>query len=513
MSRRIAFVNFASLEWGAPGGAVLLVENGMIRKIGKPSLLSEGDWLEIDLGGRFLTAGFIDAHCHFLHSGLQMMRPSLRGIFSLGQAVEKLESGEGQEEWLQAVDFEAETAPEAVFSLLNRAFPSRPAVLYRADWHGCYVNRCALLQLNLPGALRCGSVASGYFSGKANLWLQKYLVDRLGDADRDRAFKAVSELAFSRGVTAVHALEGGEGWGYGDPEYLLRERRGGPRIVLYPQTVNLSWPLSRGIPRIGGCLLLDGSIGSRTAAIRGFYADAPDRAGELYFSDRALGSFVGRSHRAGLQLAFHAIGDRAVRQILLCYRDALKRDPRSDHRHRIEHCELAGDEELALAAELGVYFSVQPSFDYFWGGPGRLYEKRLGRERAASANRFRAYLNAGIRLGGGSDFDVTPLDPLLGIYAAVNHSDSRQRLTAAEALRLFTSWNAGLSFDEHRFGRLAEGMKADLAVLSGDVLSCAPEKIGEVKVDMTFLEGHCVYGGHIPAFSSSRQERSLPDKK
>jgi predicted amidohydrolase YtcJ len=146
-------------------------------------------------------------------------------------------------------------------------------------------------------------------------------------------------------------------------EVILRERENLPvRTVICFQFTDVQRALDWGLPRIGGCLYVDGAYGEHTAALLEPYTDDPAAKGVLYFSDEELSSFVGRAHRAGLQISMHAIGDAAIEQLLNAYEQALQDHTRSDHRHRIEHSSLPTAGHIERVARLGVALAMQPNF-------------------------------------------------------------------------------------------------------------------------------------------------------
>jgi predicted amidohydrolase YtcJ len=221
-----------------------------------------------------------------------------------------------------------------------------------------------------------------------------------------------------------------------------------------------------GASRIGGCVLIDGSFGSHTAALLADYSDLPGSRVRLYFSDAELEAFLNEADAAGLQTAVHAIGDRAVDQVVRCYEQILTGNPgcRGNLRHRIEHAELLSAELIERIARLGFILGVQPAFEHFWGGPGRMYERRLGR-RFRDTNPYRQLADRNVALSGGSDAPITPIDPQLGIRSAVGHPVAEHRLTPLEACRLFTDRAAFALGCDVRKGSLTIGCDADFLVL------------------------------------------------
>jgi hypothetical protein len=263
-------------------------------------------------------------------------------------------------------------------------------------------------------------------------------------------------------------------------------------IVLYWQTMHVDAVRALGLPRIGGCIWVDGDMGPHTAALKQPYADQPCSCGQLYISDERLQQFVREANAANLQIALHAVGDAAVEQVLRAYRHALTDHPRTDHRLRVEHFEIYDDDLLREAKALGVFVAIQPAFDGYFGGIQE-NARFLGGERAQRADAIATFDRHGIPSGGGSDSTVTPLGPLYGMHCAVNHTNARERVSAERALRLWTIDNARLAFEETQKGTIAPGKLADLAVLDADPLQVDPLTIKDIGVAMTIREGDITY--------------------
>ncbi|MBM4046080.1 MAG: amidohydrolase family protein [Planctomycetes bacterium] len=304
---------------------------------------------------------------------------------------------------------------------------------------------------------------------------------------RYEAIRLAAQRAAEKGVTTVHALEGGNR----DDEPELRCLMAGDlpvRVVPYPITEDVEWVKSLGLPRIGGCLLLDGAIEAHTAALFEPYADAPGELGKLYHTREELAQFVRSAHDAGLQIAVHAVGERAIQQFLDVLEPVLVRSPR-DHRHRIEHFIVPTADQIARVARLGVAVCAQPTFERLWGGEQGGFARRLGPSRMKRTTPLRSLLDAGALVAGGSDSYVSPLDPLLGIHSAVNHPNPAQRLTVPEALRLFTLHAARIAFEDHLKGSLEVGKLADFVVLARNPLVVAPNRLKDLEVLKTYVGG------------------------
>lgn len=247
-------------------------------------------------------------------------------------------------------------------------------------------------------------------------------------------------------------------------------------------------------------LLTDGSFGGRSALLSESYADDPGNSGIALFTGEQLKDLVTLAHRAGMQVAAHAIGDKAIADILDVYREVQQEHPRDDPRFRVIHASLATPELLDRFEEQGILADVQPCFI-----PSDLpfIEIRLGKARASSAYCFKNFLRKGIPVGGSSDCPVEDYRPLMGIHAAVNRRGfdgkpdegwlPRQKLTLYEALHLYTMGSAYNAFEEGIKGSIAAGKLADLVILSDNIEKVNPERIKDLRVEKTIVGGRIVY--------------------
>jgi predicted amidohydrolase YtcJ len=210
----------------------------------------------------------------------------------------------------------------------------------------------------------------------------------------------------------------------------------------------------------------------------------------MLYTEKKLDRLVTKAHKADLQLAIHAIGDRTIEAVLKVYEKALRKHPRKDHRHRIEHCSVLNPELIRKMKELNLIASVQPHFvaSDFW------VTDRVGKHRARWVFPFKTLMKEGLTVVSGSDCPVEPINPILGIWAAAaRKSFPEERLTTKEALKTYTVNAAYASFDEDKRGTIVAGKLADLTLLSEDVLKIPPEEIKNVKVEMTIVDGKVVY--------------------
>jgi predicted amidohydrolase YtcJ len=245
---------------------------------------------------------------------------------------------------------------------------------------------------------------------------------------------------------------------------------------------------------------VDGSLGSTTALFYEPYVDAPDTKGLMVTPEDSLRKWIGAADSAGLQVAVHAIGDRANGVILDIYDSLAQAHGPRDRRFRIEHAQHLRPSDIQRIARSGVIASMQP---YHAIDDGRWAEKRIGPERIKTTYAFRSLLDAGAHLAFGSDWTVAPLDPILGIYAAVTRRtlDGKhpegwvpdQKITVEEALRAYTTGNAYGVFAERKRGMLKPGYLADVTVLSQDLTAIPPEKIEHVSVQATVVGGKIAF--------------------
>jgi predicted amidohydrolase YtcJ len=247
----------------------------------------------------------------------------------------------------------------------------------------------------------------------------------------------------------------------------------------------------------------DGSLGSTTAWFFEPYSDAPNTSGipspELLHPEEMYEE-MRDADRAGLQLAVHAIGDRAIRAILDMFERLEREDGISERRLRIEHAQHLSPADVPRFAKLHVVASMQP---YHAIDDGRWADKRIGPERVKTTYAFRSLLDSGAVLAFGSDWFVAPINPLVGIYAAVTrrtldgkHPDGwvpQQRISVAEAVHAYTVGAAYASLEDGIKGSIEPGKLADLVVLSEDIFHIDPVEIQDVKVDITIFDGRVIF--------------------
>ena len=499
--------DIVTMDANNPVVEAVSVRNGCIEQAGPMSVVQSSMGPEtrvFELGGRCMVPGFYDSHTHFVQTGLGKLGVDFGRTSSheqmLEQIREKTRTLQPKELLLGAGLDELKLREKRYPPLeeLDKVTPDRPVWINRVDSHSCMVNSVFLTLLDMDaisgGVDRdSGGQVTGVLRQDANFKAKKVATDMIPAEKRKEALKIAADAAVRRGVTTINAMEGGELFNDKDAEALLKYQDSvAIDLVLFWQTTRVETVLEHGLKRLGGCIALDGSFGSRTAALLEPYSDDPSTRGVLYFSDQKLENLVASAHKEGLQITFHAIGDRAIEQVITVYEKVQKHHPREGARHRIEHFELPTPDHIERAARLGLICSVQPAFEYFWGGSG-MYGIRMGEERARRTNPFRSILDAGVILLGGSDSDVTPIDPLIGIQGAVTHSTPEHRITAQEALEMFTINGAYGVFQEDIKGSISPGKWADLVVLSENPLKVSKETIKDIQIHTTIKQGRTIY--------------------
>ncbi|MCS7103546.1 MAG: amidohydrolase [Candidatus Korarchaeum sp.] len=483
-----------------PRASVIAVKGGRIVHVGDDAYdMIGGETLVIEAEGRSVLPGFLDTHVHLVGTAESKFDDiDAFGMSSIGEILESLKRLRKPEgEWVRVRGFDDSMVREQRYPTrweLDSVLPDNPVIVKRLDGHSCVLNTLALRIAGIGPEVRGVELdesgrMTGVLRAEANEVARKRAEYEAKREELMRKLLEVSYDALRRGVTTLHALEGSTG----DPEHLrlLMNAELPVDIVPYYQTEDVREVLELGLPRIGGCLLVDGSMDSHTAAFFEPYSDKADSRGILYFKDDEIKDFVVEAHKKGLQIAMHAIGDAAIEQLLDAYEFALNEHPRDNHRHRIEHAEVPSNAQINRMAELNVLVAVQPPFLFHWD-MSLFYIKRLGKDRANRLHPYRRMLDAGVKLSGGSDSPVTPIDPFTGIYAAVNHPVSGSSIDLEEALRIYTINAAFFSFEEHKKGSISEGKVADLIILSDDIFRVKKEEIRELRVDLVIKRGEVI---------------------
>lgn len=461
---------------GLPHATAMAIEDATITWIGDDAAAAHfapDAHRVVDLDGALVTPCFVDAHVHLAQTGLAARGVGLYGVATRDEALDRVARHAVGTDDPIILGFgwdETQWGPGGTITRdeVDRAAPGRPAYLARVDGHSAVVSS-ALLERAPELTTLAGWSADGRVERDAH-HRARVAADRLvGPAMRTTAIRDALRAAAQAGIGCVHEI-GAPHLSQLDDFARIKAIRAGeptPGVVCYwgePGAYDAA--AEHGCRGLAGDLCIDGSIGSRTAAMQEPYADAADRRGHTYLDETQVRDHVVGCTRRGLQAGFHVIGDRAFAAAAAGLRAAaaeLGVAAVTGARHRLEHVEMVDGVGIALLADLGVSASVQPAFDAAWGGDDRLYAARLGAQRAGAMNPFAAMAAAGVGLAFGSDSPVTPLAPWAGVRAAVQHRTPAQRLTVTAAFAAHTKggWRAA---GNDSAGCLAPGMPATYAV-------------------------------------------------
>lgn len=486
----------------------ILIENGVITFVGdseEVSALAKEKGIEVtDLKGACILPGLHDCHAHVMGTGMAMVGVDLYDCRNVEEVLNALkEEGRRHEDgWVCGVRLDesrlAEKRPPTL-SELSDIFPDRGVYILDRGLHYTLVNQKAYDEIGLTGeekGLCCGGDGqpNGRMHEEANKIVRGYFNDSMTDAQRETAIRNVEKMALSRGITTIHAMEGGEMFSDKDID-VFESLKGKTDVdfVIYWDTFDLDQVIKKGYDRVGTDNLSDGSIGSRTAAFDEPYADDPSTCGIMYLDKAFMTEWIGKALKNHLQCGFHAIGQKAIRHVIDCYEEAYALYPWEDARFRIEHFGFCDDRDIERAVKDNIIISTQPSFSYLRGGPGSVYQIRTGQERERKAYPNKKFLDCGAVLAGGSDSNVTPIDSMLGIHAAVNHPYPEHRISVWQALRMFTIDGAYSAFEEKRKGTIEVGKLGDLTILEKSPYNVSQDKIKDIPVVMTVKEGKVVY--------------------
>lgn len=433
----------------------------------------------IDMGGATVLPAFADCHVHLTDTGYflgERFLGNTRSYDDFAAAVSRVP----RDEFVFAGQYDESfwrDGRAADAAALQRFFPDALAMLVRVDGHSCIVNKKTFAWLGLePDLQGIERDDRGEPTGKlfleANWRAQAQFMKALPESVKREADRRATQLALSRGYLHMHV----QFVGLPRNQYAVEiaALRDLPKAKWYPKVCEPDAHLAQelGLRYVGGDVFLDGSIGSCTAAVTEPFANGSP--GELKYSDDEVYVYFSTAEALGISAGVHAIGDRAIEQCIATWERVLggKPSPRGN-RHFIEHFEIAKQEHIDACARMGIYLSMQPQFDELWGGVGQMYEARLGTQRMRTMNALGRAQRAGAVLCGGDDSPVCNLSPLEGMQATVEHHEPSERLTAEQAVTMYTHNAARLAHVENRTGVIAPGYAADLVVLDGDPLDGA----------------------------------------
>jgi predicted amidohydrolase YtcJ len=505
----------------------LAFETGRVLEIGdSPRLRAKYPTARvIDGQGKTLIPGLIDAHGHVVDLGLESVQIQLTDTTSLQQAqqiIRAYASANPQRAWLVGEGWN-----QVIWNLgrfptakeLDVAVADRPVALDRIDGHATWLNSKALRAAGITretkdpigGRIERDSAGnpSGVLVDKA-MDLANTVIPQLSDADRLAALRAAMTLMNSVGLTGVGDA-GVSAKVIASYKHLADEGQLTVRIyAMIADTGEDFRMLSKDGPLLGYGndrltvrsvkLFADGALGSRGAALLAPYSDKPDQHGLLFMADAQMKHKIETAMKAGYQVNIHAIGDAANHQVLDAFEGAYRTVDGRQLRNRIEHAQVVALTDIPRFKQLDLIASMQPTHAT---GDKNMAEARIGPERLKGAYAWRAFLNQGTVIAGGSDFPVESDNPFFGLHAAVTRTDHanqppggwhpEQAMTLLEAFRAFTLDAAYAEHQEQSLGSLEPGKWADFIVIDRDLFKIPPADIWKIRVEQTWLAGERVY--------------------
>ena len=525
--------NVYTVDNARPRASAFAVRDGRIIFVGSDSearTLAGADTRILDLQGRTVIPGMVDAHAHLSGLATSLRNVQLAGSRTYDEVIRRvverartLKPGE----WLEGRGWDQNLWPDKNFpshEALSRATPNNPVVMTRIDGHALLANATAMRLAGITAATKdpaggriirlANGDPSGVFVDNAQ-GLVRRAVPSTSDATlRDATVAAIAE-ANRWGLIGLD--DAGESRRIIDIfESLAREGRFTLRgyIMVGDNAADIAHYTERGPQNglYGGHIWIraiktyaDGALGSRGAALLAPYSDDPGNVGLLVNTPEHLEQVAEIGLRSGFQVNTHAIGDRGNRVALDAFEAALKQVPTADHRFRIEHAQVISPEDIPRFAKLGVIPSMQASHqtsDMRWA------ETRVGPQRIRGAYAWRSLLNTGVVIPNGSDFPVEQVNPLISFHSAVTRQDATnwpdggwypdQVMTRDEALRSMTIWPAYAAFQENELGSLTPGKYADFVVLDRDIMTVPASEILSTRVISTYLGGKLIYEAKTP---------------
>ena len=517
----------------------IAVENHIIKAIGSTEeilKLKKDNTIIHDLEGKALLPGFNDSHMHLVNYGYSLTQVNLIGVPTIEELNERVANfvSENQIEegkWVRGRGWNQD------YFIGEKRFPTRydldkisttnPIVVTRACGHVVVANTKALKILNIgrdtkqvEGGhfdLDKDGEPTGVFRENAVGLIYNSLPTPTVEEIKNMMVKAIEHMN-KEGITSV-GTDDFEAFPDRNYENILKaynelkeENKLNIRVYeqcLLPSIDRLQGFIDKGYKtsmgdnlfKIGPLkLLIDGSLGARTAALVEPYSDDPTTVGITTATEEELDSLVDLAHRNNIQVAIHGIGDKAMYMAFSSIEKSLRDNPRDDHRHGIVHCQITDEYLLDRFKELNAVAYIQPIFlDYDW----KIVKDRVGEEREKTSYNWKTMVNKGVAIACGSDSPVETFDVMKGIYEAVTRKDlagnptdgwlPEQKLTVDEAVYGYTMGGAYASFEEDIKGSLEVGKLADMVVLSSDIFHIDEDDIKDVNIHMTILGGKIVY--------------------
>jgi predicted amidohydrolase YtcJ len=503
-----------------PRAQAVAIANGRFFAVGSNSdvlNLADPGVRKIDLAGKTVLPGFIDAHCHPSSAGVDMViavdcdLPSIAAIQSALRA-RAAKTPPGQ--WVFGSKYDDTKGAEGRMLTradLDAAVPDQPVAVMHRGGHTTFYNSAAFRIAKIdektpdpPGGKFDRDSVTGKFTGRvadqARALIEKSADDPATRENRSEGVKLISKAMAKAGITSV----GDAGCSPADLRAYQDAREAGNLsfrvycLMVYPQldkmlAAGLRTGLGDDFVRVGACkLFADGSISERTARLSKPYEGTTDYLGLFVMTEEEQYERTRQAHLAGWQIGTHANGDVAIDRTLSVYERLQRESPRRDPRFRIEHCTQVTDALVARMKTLGVIPTPFSSYVYYHGEKMRFY----GAERLKNMFAMRSFLDAGIPATQASDYTASPFEPMMALQSQVTRTDTKgtvwganQRITLEEAIRVGTIHGAHASYEENIKGSIAVGKLADLVVLDRDPFRENPASLVTIPIQRTMLNG------------------------
>lgn len=473
----------------------------------------------LDIGGKTITPGFIDAHSHPASSGLRHLRMAdcdLRSIEAIKKLIHEETKKKAPGEWVRGFKYDDTKTSEGRYINrydLDEVSPDHPVIITHRGGHTAYVNSKALelagINKDTPNPegghiVREDGEATGLLQEKATNLIGRLITDEFTDADRQEGVKLITQMMAKTGVTSVT-----DAYGSIDDLRAYRSAYGAnelsARVYCMMGYYAIDEMIEQGAKtgdgndwiRIGGMkLTCDGSISERTARLSQPYSDRPDYFGIIVMDEDELYSYASKAHAANWQIGIHANGDVGIDKALKVYERLQRENPRTDPRFRLEHCTVINEDLIRRIKAINAIPNPFSTYVYFHGEKMAAY----GKERLENMFAVRSFLDAGINVTQTSDYPPGPFEPMMALQSSVTRTDmngniwgASQRITVAEALKVGTINGAYASYEENIKGSLEVGKLADLVVLEEDPETVDPSTIIDIKIQRTMVNGKWVY--------------------
>jgi hypothetical protein len=516
--------NIVTVSSGEPRAQAVAISRGRILAVGSDAdvlHLGAADSRKIDLAGKTVLPGFIDAHSHPAMAGvmhLRMVDCDLRSITAIQAALRERASKTPAGQWVLGFKYDdTKTSDGRPLSIsdLDAAVPDHPVQIEHRGGHTAYCNSLAFQKAGISdktpdpaGGKIDHDPATGKLNGRvaesARAILDKAIPQTLTRDDHREGVKLISKMLAKTGITSAHEAQG-------TPTDLLAyqdaHEAGGLlyRAYCFINYRYIDSMIAAGVRtglgddwvRVGAMkLVCDGSISERTARLSTAYEGRPNDFGILVMTEDELYSYARKAHLAGWQIGTHANGDVGIDTTLRVYERLQRENPRPDPRFRLEHCTVINDDLVRRIKALGAIPTPFSTYVYYHGEKMKYY----GAERLNQMFALRSFLDAGIRATQASDYPPGEFIPMMALQSEVTRTDTKgnvwgakQKITVQEAIRVGTINGAYASFEENVKGSLEAGKVADLVVLGRDPLNEDPSSLVSIAVERTMAGGRWTF--------------------